>query len=111
MTNRKCIKCGGQLILNEKLGFMECIEQPHIEPINLKRAQWWNKCPKCNQLGLNDRDGEARVQRIEKVKVDGKIVKRPVVHTVGDKDNVIVFDVQIASPITCKACGHSFTKE
>ncbi len=111
MTNRKCLKCGGQLILNEKLGYMECIEKPHIEPINLVRAQWWNECPKCGTKGLNERDGEARIQRIEKVEVDGKIIKRPVVRTVGDVDNVHVFDIQIATPIRCKSCGHVFTKE
>lgn len=110
MTTRRCIKCKGQLILNEKLGLMECVDNFHIEPINLRRAQWWNQCPKCFQIGLNDSDGEARLQRIEKVVVDGKTIKRPVVHTVGDKENVIVFDVQIASPIKCKSCGHYFTK-
>lgn len=111
MTNRLCLKCSDGLTVNEKLGFMECVSGKHIEPINLIRAQWWNECPKCGQKGLNDIDGEARVQRIEKVEVDGKIIKRPVVRTVGDVHSVHVFNIQIASPITCRACGYTFTKK
>jgi len=54
MTSRICIKCGDGLEVNGKLGLMECISGRHVEPINLIRPQWWNMCPACGQVGLND---------------------------------------------------------
>ena len=117
MTSRKCQKCGDSLTLNEKLGLMECVGGKHIEPVNLVRAQWWNQCPGCGQMGLNDQDGEKYLQKMEIVqeKVDGdnlQNVKRPVTKQVGDKKHSIVFEENLAQiPVTCKACGHSFTKK
>ena len=116
MTNRKCGKCGDSLTLNEKLGLMECVSGKHIEPINLVRPQWWNQCPKCKQMGLNDADGEYQLQKFELVKevVNGKTitVKKPVTKQVGDKKFMIVMEKNEAQiPITCKACGWTFTKK
>lgn len=116
MTNRKCQKCADSLTINEKLGLMECVSGKHIEPVNLVRPQWWNQCPKCRQMGLNDQDGERYLQKFEIVqgKVNGKLqnVKRPVTQKVGDKEHSIVFEEnQTQLPVTCKACGHSFTKK
>lgn len=116
MTERKCLKCGDSLSLNEKLNLMECVSGRHIEPVNLIRAQWWNKCPKCGQMGTNDADGEKALQAFEIVeeKVDGKMkqVKKPIMKRVGNKKFMIVFEVNEAQiPVTCKACGHTFTKK
>jgi hypothetical protein len=115
-SNRKCQKCGDSLTLNEKLELMECVSGIHVEPINLVRAQWWNKCPKCKQIGLNDIDGEKILQKFEIVeeKVNGKLqlVKKPVTKKVGDKKSMIVFEEnQVQTPVTCKACGNTFTKK
>ena len=90
---------------------MECVEADHLEPINLRRPQWWNQCPNCFQIGLNDADQERKHQLIERVEVDGVIVKRPVYKQVGEKEFVIVFKENIAQKdCICKACGHSFLK-
>jgi len=116
MTNRTCTKCGDTLTLNEKLNLMECVSGRHIEPVNLIRPQWWNKCPKCGQMGTNDADGEKILQKFEIVeeKVDGKPVnvKKAVTKKVGKKQNMIVFEENQAQiPIVCRACGHIFTKK
>lgn len=115
MTNRKCIKCNDSLSLNEKLNLMECVSGKHIEPVNLVRAQWWNQCPNCGQMGTNDQDAEKSFQVFETVKekVDDKIifVKKPVTKKAGNKKFMIVFEDNLAQiPVTCKACGHVFTK-
>lgn len=99
---RKCQKCGEDLVVNSKLGLMECVSGKHIEPINLNRPQWWNQCPKCKQMGINDADCEPRIQK----KLNGK----PVFHKVGDKDFAVVFEEKTPKPIVCKACGEEFTK-
>lgn len=105
MTNRLCKKCGDSLVPNAKLGLMECVSGKHIEPINLVRAQWWNQCPKCKQMGLNDADGEHYLQALDEK-------KQPITKEVGDKKHVIVFNENSAQkPITCKACGHEFVKK
>lgn len=102
MTDRKCHKCGDSLVPNERLGIMECVSGRHIEPINTVRAQWWNQCSKCGQMGLNEANQEARLQKFK----NGK----PVSVKVGDKKKMTLFEEQTAEPITCKACGHIFTK-
>jgi hypothetical protein len=107
---RPCFKCGEDLVVNGKLGLMECVSGKHIEPINLNRPQWWNECPKCKQKGLNDADQEARLQKLEIVEIDGQKVKKPVFTKIGEKDAIVVFEEQAAKPITCKACGNIFTK-
>jgi hypothetical protein len=94
---RKCQKCNDTLIVNEKLGLMECVSGKHIEPINTVRPQWWNKCTKCGQIGLNDINQERFTQRFE----NGK----PVFD--GTK---IVFDEKNPDPITCRSCGNTFKK-
>jgi len=116
MTNRKCIKCGDALIINEKLNLMECVSGRHIEPVNLIRAQWWNQCPKCGQMGTNDADSERVLQLFEVVEqeIDGKMqnVKKPVTRQVGDKEAMIVFEENQAQiPVVCRACGHEFIKK
>ena len=116
MTDRICIKCGDSLTANEKLGFMECASGKHIEPINLVRPQWWNQCPNCKQMGLNDIDGEAVVQKFEIVEqeVNGKVqmVKKPVTKQVGNKKFMIVMEKNLVQmPIKCRACGSEFTKK
>lgn len=105
MTSRTCIKCGDELNLNSKLDLMECVSGKHIEPVNLIRPQWWNMCPKCGQLGTNDKDGEALFQVLKKD-------KNPVLKKVGDKKYQLVFERNLNQvPVTCKACGNSFTKK
>ena len=116
MTNRKCIKCGDNLVTNEKLGLMECVSGRHIEPINLIRAQWWNQCPKCGQIGLNDADSEHAHQSFELVEeeVNGKMqkVKKPITKKIGDKGFMIVFEENQAQlPVVCRACGNTFIKK
>lgn len=116
MTIRTCKKCGDNLVLNEKLALMECVSGKHIEPINLVRPQWWNQCPKCKQMGLNDQDGERYLQKFEYVeeKVNGvlKNIKKPVTKKVGDKEFTIVFEENQAQiPVKCRACGNEFTKK
>lgn len=116
MTNRTCIKCDDSLIINEKLNLMECISGKHIEPVNIVRPQWWNQCPKCGQMGTNDADGEVAHQVFEKVdeEVDGKIkiIKKPVIRQVGEKEFMIVFEENKSQvPIKCRACGNVFTKK
>lgn len=116
MTNRKCQKCGDSLTLNEKLNLMECVGGKHIEPVNLVRPQWWNQCPGCGQMGTNDQDAERYLQKFEFVEglVDGKLhkIKKPVTRQAGDKKFSIVFEEnQSQIPVTCRACGLSFTKK
>lgn len=115
MTPRTCHKCGDSLIVNEKLNLMECVSGKHVEPVNLVRAQWWNQCPKCGQMGTNDQDAERLLQVFElvDVKVGNKTVKRrqPVIKRMGDKKGMIVMELnQAQQPTKCRACGHSFTK-
>ncbi len=119
MTLRKCVKCGDQLTLNEKLNLMECVSGRHLEPVNTVRAQWWNQCPKCGQMGTNDADGEAKLQATEKVEVevvgeDGKtitrILRQPVTREANGKAAELVFIEQVAVPIVCRGCGNQFTK-
>ena len=106
MTDRKCKKCGDGLVVNEKLGLMECISGRHMEPINTLRAQWWNQCPKCKQKGVNDSDAEHLLQAYE-TNTDGSISNRPVII-----ENAIIFNENKSQKsITCKACGYTFTKK
>jgi len=103
MTNRTCTKCGDTLTLNEKLNLMECVSGRHIEPVNLIRPQWWNKCPECGQMGTNDIDGERILQKFENNKP---------VFVKTKKGKSIVFEVnQSQISIICKACGYEFTKK
>lgn len=105
MINRTCIKCGEKLSLNEKLQLMECVSGLHIEPVNLIRAQYWNQCPGCGQMGTNDRDGERYLQAL-----DSK--KQPITKKVGDKEYMIVFNENTNQvSVKCKACSYVFTKK
>jgi len=116
MTLRKCVKCGESLIVNEKLNLMECVGGKHIEPVNLIRAQWWNQCVSCGQIGTNDIDAERFIQKMEIIQeeVNGNIqnVKRPVTKQTGEKKHSITFEENLTQiPVTCKACGVSFVKK
>ncbi len=98
---RVCIKCKEQLIVDEKLQLMVCVTNNHIEPINLRLAQWWFKCD-CGQMGLNTRDQEPILQSI--IIKDGK--RSPEI-----KNKHLVFNRQAnVKPVTCRACGKTFTK-
>lgn len=100
---RQCVKCGEQLNLNSKLNLMECVSGRHIEPVNLIRAQWWNQCPKCGQIGTNDADGEAIFQKFKNNKP---------VFVKTKKGKSIVFEPNInQKEVTCRACGNSFLKK
>lgn len=103
MTSRTCIKCGDKLSLNEKLNLMECVSGKHIEPVNLIRSQWWNQCPKCGQMGTNDIDGEAILQKFKD--------NQPVFIKT-DKGLSIVFESnENQKSVTCRACGNQFIKK
>jgi len=95
---RFCLKCNETLLVNERLGLMECVSGKHVEPINTIRPQWWNNCPKCGQIGLNEISQERFTQKFDDegkpVFINGKII----------------FDEKNPDPIICKACKHSFTK-
>ena len=115
---RKCLKCKEDLIPNAKLGLMECVSGKHIEPIRLNGKLYWNQCPSCGQMGVNEVNGEAYLQKIEKKEVevikDGvrstKTLKVPVIEKKGKK-NIIVFEKNLNQvPVECKSCGKSFTK-
>ena len=111
MTNRLCQKCGDKLVTNEKLGIMECVSGRHLEPINLIRAQFWNRCPKCGQMGVNDRSEEAilRVKERMMVEVDGKQVSKKLGVF---KDGHALYERNSnQKPYKCKACGYQFTKK
>ncbi len=111
MTNRTCQKCGDGLVTNEKLGLMECVSGQHLEPINLIRAQFWNSCPKCKQMGVNDRSEEAilRVKERMMVKSDGKQISK----LLGVfKDGHALYEPnKDQKPVKCKACGFQFIKK
>lgn len=101
---RECPSCKQELIVNSKLGLMECVSGKHYAPINITRPQWWNSCPKCNQTGLNDIDCERMTQAFNN--------NKPVTKKVGDKKYITVFNEnENQKPYTCKACGHSFIKK
>lgn len=94
---RTCLKCGEKLIINEKLALMECISGLHVEPINTIRPQWWNWCPECGQIGLNESNQERYTQKFagnEPVIING----------------AIVMEEKNPDSIICKACNHTFTK-
>mgnify|MGYP001585986875 CR=1 FL=1 len=99
---RKCFKCGDKLVVNEKLNYMECVGGVHIEPINTNRPQWWNQCPECDTMGLNEAIQERFTQRFGE---DGQPV---FVET--EKGLSIVFDEKNPESITCRACGYTFKK-
>ena len=110
--SRSCIKCGEQLVVDEKLQIMVCVTNNHLEPINLNATLWWNQCPKCKQIGTNTADGEASRQVIEIKYIEGKNVKVPVTEKVGDKEHTLVFAPTIQQKdVTCRACGHSWLKK
>lgn len=102
MTNRTCDKCGDSLSLNEKLGLMECVSGRHVEPINLTRPQWWNHCPKCKQIGLNDKDQEAIHQKFKD--------NQPVFVKTKKGISIVFERNENQKPIKCRACGNEFTK-
>ena len=95
---RICRKCNEKLVVNERLGLMECISGKHVEPINTVRPQWWNNCPKCGQIGLNDASQERFTQAF---KEDGT----PIFNK-----GSITFNQKNPESITCKACGNVFSK-
>lgn len=95
---RICRKCNDKLVVNERLGLMECVSGKHVEPINLVRPQWWNNCTKCGQIGLNEASQERYTQAF---KEDGT----PIFN-----EGSITFNQKNPEPITCKACGNVFSK-
>lgn len=81
---------------------MQCVSGLHLEAIDLITPQWWNQCSQCGQMGLNYESQEAWLQKFE----NGKPV---IVKT--EKGKSIVMEQQPhPEPISCKACGHGFTK-
>ncbi len=112
MTSRKCKKCGDDLYVNHDLGLMECVSGRHIEPIKLNRPQYWNKCPKCGQKGVNGAQEEPLTQVVKKVdNGKGGKVRVPVVQQINDKEFQLVFNEKTPKPITCRACGSTFIKK
>ena len=95
---RFCRECNDKLVVNEKLGLMECVSGKHVEPINLVINQWWNNCPKCGQIGLNYASQERYTQAFND---NGT----PIFNK-----GSITFNQKNPEPITCKACNHIFTK-
>ena len=77
---------------------MECVSGKHVEPINTVRPQWWNNCPKCGQIGLNDASQERFTQAFND---DGT----PIFNK-----GSITFNQKNPEPISCKACGNVFYK-
>ena len=86
------------MVVNERLGLMECVSGKHVEPINLVRPQWWTNCPKCGQIGLNDINQERFTQKFND---NGT----PVFN-----HGSITFQEKNPEPITCRACNYSYTK-
>ena len=81
---------------------MECLSGLHIEPINLNRPQWWNQCPKCGNMGLNEATQERYTQRFDDS-------NQPLLMET-KKGKSIVFAEKTPEPITCRACGFIFSK-
>jgi len=100
-----------ELKTNTTHNCLQCPECASIEPLNLNINQWWNKCPKCYQLGFNEVNQERYTQRFKLVKHiddDGTVTS---VDKIPVFDNgKIVFDEKNPDPITCRSCGNIFKK-
>ena len=96
---RLCLKCGEQLIYNEKLQYMQCTSSLHIEPVDLITPQWWCQCPECGVMGLNYADQEARLQKFDENNMPVFSEGKP------------VFEEQPPKEIVCKACGMGYVKK
>ncbi len=111
MTDRTCQKCGEGLVVNEELGFMQCVSGKHVEAIDLVTAQWWNQCPKCKCPGLNTVAYERITQKVQKIKkADGSGYENAPVWKDPVKKTGIVFEEKVPKAIKCKACGNVFSK-